>query len=251
MLDLPAYIPLLFSLITLITLAAFHYILIQTVSTQKATVITFGLVLWAITQSVLALSGFYANSLDAMPPRIALVLAPTLVFILWLFSWKTGRNFIDRLPLLPLTYLSIIRVPVEIVLYWLYLHQAMPELMTFAGRNFDILAGITAPFAAYFGLQQKVRRRMMLVWNIVSLGLLLFIIANAILSAPTPLQQFGFDQPNVALLYFPFVLLPAVVVPIVLFSHLVSLRQLAHNRVNADTGDQKAASDSFNPALNV
>ena len=40
-----------------------------------------------------------------------------------------------------LTLLHIVRVPVEIVLYWLFISKAIPGLMTFNGRNFDILAG--------------------------------------------------------------------------------------------------------------
>jgi hypothetical protein len=36
----------------------------------------------------------------------------------------------------------------------------------------------------------------------------------------------AFDQPNIAILYFPFVWLPSVVVPGVLLAHLVSLRKL-------------------------
>ena len=60
-----------------------------------------------------------------------------------------------------------------------------------------------------------------------SLGLLLFIVFNGLLSAPTTLQQFAFDQPNIALAYFPYVLLPALIVPLVLFGHFVSIRQLS------------------------
>jgi hypothetical protein len=55
------------------------------------------------------------------------------------------------------------------------------------------------------------------------------IVLNAVLSVPTAFQQFAFDQPNIAILYFPFNLLPAVVVPLVLLSHLVVIRQLLNN----------------------
>tara|TARA_R110002096_G_scaffold209585_1_gene396758 strand:- start:1620 stop:1829 length:210 start_codon:yes stop_codon:yes gene_type:complete len=48
----------------------------------------------------------------------------------------------------------------------------------------------------------------------------------AALSAQTPFQQLAFDQPNIGVTYFPFVWIPAVIVPIILFSHLVSIRQL-------------------------
>lgn len=225
--DLPNYIPLTFGITTMVTVMVFYYALIQAVDVKKATWILGGFVLWMILQSALALNGFYSTATDTIPPRIMLTMFPAFLIMIWLFSRKPGREVIDRLPLVPLTYLSVIRIPVEIVLYWLYLHQAVLELMTFAGRNFDILAGITAPLVAYFGGKRgELRRTLMVVWNVAALGLLLFIVVNAVLSAPTVVQQFAFDQPNVAILYFPFVLLPAIVVPIVLFSHLVALRQL-------------------------
>jgi hypothetical protein len=70
---------------------------------------------------------------------------------------------------------------------------------------------------------------MFLLWNLVCLGLLLNIILNAVLSAPVPFQKFAFDQPNIAVLYFPFVWLPSCVVPLVLLSHLAAIRKLYIN----------------------
>jgi hypothetical protein len=64
------------------------------------------------------------------------------------------------------------------------------------------------------------------VWNFICLGLLLNIVINAILAAPFPFQQFAFDQPNRGVLYFPFIWLPGFIVPAVLLSHLVNIRQL-------------------------
>jgi hypothetical protein len=52
------------------------------------------------------------------------------------------------------------------------------------------------------------------------------IVLTAILPAPLPIQQLAFDQPKIAVMYFPFVYLPGFIVPIVLFSHLVSLKKL-------------------------
>jgi hypothetical protein len=52
------------------------------------------------------------------------------------------------------------------------------------------------------------------------------IVVTAILYAPLPIQQLAFEQPNIAVMYFPFVYLPGFIVPIVLFSHLVSLKKL-------------------------
>jgi hypothetical protein len=99
--------------------------------------------------------------------------------------------------------------------------------MTFEGRNFDILSGITAPFIYYFGfIKNKLDKKIILAWNFLCLGLLINIVGIALLSAPFPFQKFAFSQPNIALAYFPFVWLPCCIVPLVLFSHLVTIRQL-------------------------
>lgn len=181
---------------------------------------------WAILHSLFALIGLYLET-SAAPPRILLSLLPIFIFIGRLFNTQKGKVFIDSLSLEKLTLLHIVRVPVEIVLYWLFLYKAIPELMTFEGRNFDILAGITAPIVYYFVfIKKSMSKKMLLGWNIVCLLLLINIVVNAILSSPVPFQKFAFEQPNIAILYFPFNLLPSVVVPLVLFSHLVVIRRL-------------------------
>jgi hypothetical protein len=137
------------------------------------------------------------------------------------------------MPLKEITYLNIIRIPVELVLVMLYMHHAIPRLMTFEGRNFDIISGITAPFIAYFGVTKKrLGYPFILVWNFICLGLLLNIVVNALLSAPFPYQKFAFDQPNIAIINFPFSWLPTFIVPVVLLGHLASIRIILKNRLN-------------------
>ena len=102
--------------------------------------------------------------------------------------------------------------------------------MTFEGRNFDLFSGITSPLIIYFGyIKLKIKKQFILFWNVICLILLLNIIVNGLLSSPSPIQKFAFDQPNIAILYFPFVWLPVFIVPIILFGHLVSIRQLIFN----------------------
>lgn len=121
----------------------------------------------------------------------------------------------------------MVRIPVEIGLYWLFIHRVVPGIMTFEGRNFDILCGLTAPLVYYFGyIKNVLNRKILFAWNILSLLSLANIVSTAVLSAPFPIQQFAFDQPNIALLYFPFVWLPCCIVPIVLLSHLVAIKRL-------------------------
>lgn len=241
--NLPIYISLTFGLTTVATLLLFIWTIRNSNSEQtrkKATPIFIGLIIWLIIQAVLTLKNIYNSDTNSFPPKIMLLgILPTILTVVLLFLTSKGREFIDSLPLKNLTYLNIVRIPVEIVLFWLFLNKAIPELMTFEGRNFDILAGITAPFIAYFGLtKQKLRRPINLIWNFVCLGLLLNIVLNALLSAPSPIQKLSFDQPNIAVLYFPFSWLPTFIVPIVLFGHLTSIRQLLNQNTKRQANEK-------------
>lgn len=228
---LPTYISLTFGLTTVATLLLFFWVIKNSNSLivqQKETKIIVGLVLWLVVQAILTLKNVYNSDTNSFPPKILLFgILPPVLTITTLFVTQKGRQFIDSLPLINLTYLNIVRVPVEVALFWLFLNKAVPELMTFEGRNFDIVAGITAPIIAYFGLVKgKINRRIILIWNFICLGLLINIVVNAFFSTPSPVQKFAFEQPNIAILNFPFSWLPTFVVPIVLFGHLSSIRQL-------------------------
>lgn len=219
--NLPTYIPLIFILITALTL----YLFLKAVKYSKLE--TFSILsIWLALQGSLGYIGFYMV-IETEPVRFFLALPLAFLYITVLFISKKRRKWIEDLDFKTLTLIHVVRIPVELVLYGLFVNETVPELMTFSGRNFDILAGITAPFVYYFGfVKNKIGRIGILLWNCICLFLLLNIVVNAILSAPMPFQQFAFDQPNTALLYFPFIWLPTFIVPIVLFSHLVTIKRV-------------------------
>jgi hypothetical protein len=229
---LPLFISIIFGLTTVATLFLFYKVLVNSNSEMRrkdATKVILGLTLWLVIQAVVTLQNFYSSNTNLLPPRIFLFgVLPPFITIIILFLTQKGRHFIDGLSLKYYTLLNIVRVPVEFVLWWLFLNKSVPELMTFEGRNFDIIAGISAPIIVYFGFAEgKLRNRfVVLAWNIICLGLLTNIGVNGFLSAPSPLQKLAFDQPNIALLFFPFSWLVSFIVPIVLLGHLISIRQL-------------------------
>lgn len=218
--QLPIYTSIIFVITTLLTVGIFYV----ASNYSKTTLVI--LISWLTLQAIIGLTGFYTST-QVLPPRFILLVFPPLLFIILLFITPKGKVFIDKLDIKILTLLHIIRIPVELVLYMLFIHKAVPELMTFEGRNLDIISGITAPFVYYFGFIKKgLGKKVMLIWNFICLGLLINIVVHAVLSAPFAFQQFAFDQPNIAVLYFPFNWLPCCVVPLVLFSHLTTIKQL-------------------------
>jgi hypothetical protein len=217
---LPIYVSAVFVLTTLLAALLLH----KAGNNSKPLVIA--ITIWLALQAVVSLTGFYTVT-KGNPPRFTLLFMPPVVVIITLLLAKRGRAFIDSFDAKTLTLLHIVRIPVELTLYWLFLHKAVPQIMTFDGRNFDILCGLTAPVVYYFGyIKNVLGRKVILGWNIICLLLLANIVVTAVLSAPLPFQKLAFDQPNVALFYFPFIWLPCFVVPAVLFAHLAAIRRL-------------------------
>jgi hypothetical protein len=224
--NLPLYIVVTFVMSTLITVGIFQYATKRGAFSSNATkFLSVLLPFWLIFQATISVTGFYKFT-DSIPPRLVIFgIAPALLTIIALFIF--AKDFILRLPLQTLTIIHIVRIPVELVLHWLYQNGQVPQLMTYEGVNFDILSGITAPIIYWFAFRGgRVNKPVLLIWNFLALGLLLNIVIRALLSFPSPLQQLAFEQPNRAIIYFPFIWLPTVVVPIVLFSHLTSIWQL-------------------------
>jgi hypothetical protein len=190
-----------------------------------------GSILWMCLQSAIALSGFYLVT-NAFPPRFLLAIAPPLLLIAGLFATTAGRRFLDGMDLKWCVLIHSIRIFVEINLYWLFIYRQVPALMTFEDGNLDILAGLTAPLIWWAFSRGHIGKRGLLVWNGLCLLSVLNAFARAMLSAPFRFQKFAFDQPTIAILHFPFVLLPAFIVPAVLLCHLVVFRKLLGRTVS-------------------
>ncbi len=218
---LPSWIYLTFLLTTIITLVFFYY------SNGKPKRLMGILVVWGIVQSLLAYHEFYRVT-DTIPPRFALVMVPVFATTIYGLFRKQRRWVYANRNLVASTFLHTIRIHVEIVLLYLYLHHTIPDLMTFEGYNFDILAGITAPIMGILFLKKKLSKKALLVWNVIGLLLICCIFLIATLSAELPFQQLAFDQPNRGITYFPFILLPGLVAPIVLYTHLTDILKLRH-----------------------
>lgn len=131
-----------------------------------------------------------------------------------------GRVQPDRVGLRGLIGISLARIPVEWMLHRLYEEGSVPEAMTWSGTNLDILSGLGAFILFLYTFREKFPYTALRVWNILGLLLLANVVGTAVLSIPTRFQQLNFDHPNLAVTQYPFVLLPAVIVPAVLYSHL-------------------------------
>ncbi|MBL0043810.1 MAG: hypothetical protein IPP33_05155 [Flavobacteriales bacterium] len=177
-------------------------------------------------QWVLSSKGFYTNETSFPPPQM-LVFAPVLIALLATVINKPGRNWLSNLDPVALMMIHVARIPVELTLHEGYVQGLVPQGMTYCGFNFDILSGISAAFMVAWMLgKSPPRRNVQLAWNIACLALLLVVVITAVLSLPSSIQRVNFDRPNVLVMATPYILLPALIVPLVLWAHVASLLRL-------------------------
>lgn len=211
------FLELSFIVITALTIICFYW------AVGRDQRILGALALWTAVVGWLAFSGFFENT-NAVPPRILFLLLPLTGLAVLLYRAINA----DKVNLPLLTGIHIVRIPVELTLHELYLRGKIPVIMTYVGWNFDIVVGFSAVLVLVYLLWKRSSANVALlrVWNYFGLIMLSIIVVTAMLSAPGPQQQLAFDQPNVAILSYPFTLLPGVVVPLVALSHLLALKVL-------------------------
>ena len=179
---------------------------------------------WLAVTWALGASGWLAR-FDLRPPPFLLLPAigfPLAVALTWS---RFGTRVVSGLPMAALVGLQSFRFPLELLMHRAYVEGVMPVQMSYSGRNFDILAGLTAIPVAWALHRGIGGRRLALIWNILGAVLLVNIIAVA--AAATPLiAAFGPDSLNTFVAYPPFVWLPAVLVLTAVTGHLMITRAL-------------------------
>lgn len=185
-------------------------------------------VIWLAVQGGLSLAGFYQH--QTMPPRMAIITFPPLVFVVTRLLSRGGRNFLEGLDLTWCLAYHLVRIPVEIGLYLLAKAGKVPLSMTFEAGNFDIFSGISVVVILFLFLSRRLKPNLLFVWNTICLSLLLYIMVTANLSAPGPMHHINFDHPNIGFGFFPAVWLPSFIAPMALMCHLAIYVKLFRQR---------------------
>ncbi|HEV8283086.1 MAG TPA: hypothetical protein VGQ09_02185 [Chitinophagaceae bacterium] len=215
------YVPL--SLYFVFGLAALLALIIFYRASQNSRLFLVIALLWIFIQSFLSLSKHNTLTKSLLPIFPMLAAPPSILAVTLLFT-KRGKEFIQTINMKMLMMLHFVRVLIELGLFWLSTYKVVPKLLTFEGRNFDILIGLTAPVIYYFGfVKPKLSKSIILAWNVIGLAFLFNVVLNTVLTIPN-------SDSNFALGYFPFFLLPSLIVPLVMFSHLASIKQILSNK---------------------
>jgi hypothetical protein len=180
---------------------------------------------WMLYSGVMAAKGLLLDP-TAVPPPVVRVLVPGLLLAAFAAFSPLGTRLAKYLGYASLIGFHAFRIPLEGLLWWFHHQGRLPVQMTFEGRNFDILTGLSAVAVAVLAKRGLIGPRAALAWNLAGFALLLNIMGVAVLSIPGPLQMFHDEPANTLVLHFPYVWIPAVFVLAAFFGHLVLFRKI-------------------------
>jgi hypothetical protein len=185
---------------------------------------------WVAVLGFLSLQGVFGD-FRSVPPRILPVVLVPLIAGFFLLRSAGARDLLARTPPQWPIYAQSFRIVMEIILWLLFVQHRVPAIMTFEGRNADILVGLTAIPVGYFCFVRKTwSPRVALWWNVAGILILLNVVVHAQLSTPSPFRVFVTDPPLTFIAYWPYILLPGFLVPLAWLGHAASLMQITRSR---------------------
>ncbi|HYW09305.1 MAG TPA: hypothetical protein VE913_20260 [Longimicrobium sp.] len=183
-----------------------------------------GAALWLALTASAASSGMLGFT--GTPPTMVLLLVAVLTLALGLGLSGVGKQLASGLPLAALVGVQSFRLPLELLMHRAFEEGVMPGQMSYSGRNFDIVTGITAIGVAGLLAAGRMPTWGVRAWNWMGMALLVNVVVIANLSTPTPFRVFMNEPANVWIARAPFVWLPAVMVLTALLGHIVIFRRL-------------------------
>jgi hypothetical protein len=180
---------------------------------------------WIVATGAAAATGV----LKFQPPTIATVGIGVIALTIAAARHPLGRRLAAALPLSALVGFQSFRILVELLLHRAYTEGLMPVQMSYSGRNFDVVSGLTAAALALWLAtgRRSGTRRIVFLWNTLGVALLANILIVAMLSTPTPLRVFDNEPANVWIRDWPWVWLPAVMVLAAIVGHVLVYQRLA------------------------
>lgn len=192
---------------------------------------TIYLAAWLLILMIVSRTGLV--NFTGMPPRfMPIIMIPLATAFIVPFRGQ-ARRWLGAQPHQRLIAPQSFRIVMEVVLWLLFLGGLMPQLMTFEGRNWDIVAGVGAVIASIAISRTSSgsnQRWIGLLFNVIGLALLINVTIHGIGSTPSALRIFETEPANTLVLEFPWIWLPGFVVPAAYFFHVLSIRRsLLHN----------------------
>ncbi len=201
---------------------------------NKIVLLVIFLLLWHLYIFLIAQTGMLQEY--NLSPRIPLFLVlPTFIFI-GIFAYvNRNKNWLQKIPEHWLIFYQTFRICIEIIFVFSIAEGILHSNMTIEGYNYDMIFAFSAPLVGYWVYKKKTgAKKIAIWWNFLGLSVIASIIFVVITTAYFP----GFYGSSEELMpkrfgMYPYVLVPAFLMPSAVFIHVLSIVQLSKKKAVA------------------
>jgi hypothetical protein len=168
------------------------------------------------------------HRLDSFPPPYVLIALASLATSVALALSPVGGQLMRAVSYKALVALQMFRLPLELLMLRAALLHIMPVEFSMLGYNADVLSGGGAlALWAYMQITGKQPLFAVQAWNALGIACLVAIGALAVLTSPF-VHAFGSEPQhiNTWILFFPYSLLPLVLLNSAIAGHILLTRKL-------------------------
>lgn len=194
-------------------------------SKRKVILISF-LIIWHIYIFVLASTEFMLNL--EFPPRFFILTILPLFIFTGIFIYKNRNNtWIQNIPPHWLFFYQTFRILIEVIFVFTVSKGILHSNVTIEGYNFDMVYAFTVLIIGLIVFKKIIwYKRLILWWNYLGLGVIAIIIFLFQSTIYIP-EFYGDIEPfPIEFLKYPYVLVPAFLMPSAVFIHILSIVQL-------------------------
>ncbi len=195
---------------------------------NKKIVLVGAMVLWHLYVYVLALFDYMLDL--SFPPKFFLATIVPLFIFSGVFAYRNRKSsWLQNIPVQGLFFYQTFRILIEIIFVYTVAQGTLHPNVTIEGYNYDMVYAFSVLLIG-LGIFQKIEshRKLVLAWNYLGLLVILSILIVFQTTIYLP-EIYGDIEPfSGDFLQYPYVLVPAFLMPSAVFVHCISIAQLTH-----------------------
>lgn len=165
----------------------------------------------------------------SLPPKVPLLLVTPVFLFTGVFIYRNrNAEWLKHIPKHWLIFFQTFRILLEIIFVFSVAKGILHPNMTIEGYNYDMIFASTAPFIGFWLMKgTKAAKKLTLWWNYLGLTVITSIIFVVVTTTYFP-EFYGSSTSLMSKEFgmYPYVLVPAFLMPSAVFIHLLSLVQL-------------------------
>lgn len=203
------------------------------IARRKKIILSSSLLAWHLYILALASSGILMNY--DFPPRFFLLLILPAFIFTGAFIYK-NRNYswLQNIPQHWLIYYQSFRILIETLFVFSVARGILHYHVTIEGYNYDMVYAPTALIVAFLFSRKIISPKAVIFWNYAGLGVIASIIFLFLSTTYLP-ELYGSKSMLLSeeFVLYPFVLVPAFLMPSAVFVHVLSIVQLKKKYAHA------------------